>query len=72
MRISYALSRATTGSEEAGSEVTMEVTITSFEDLTLLYPCLARLPGQEVADVILEPKEEELEPTGMVDNIILR
>ena len=53
--------------EEAGNEVT----VTSFEGLTL-YPRLARLPGQEFADVLEEPKEEELEPTGIVNNIVSR
>ena len=48
-----------------------EVTVTSFEGLTL-YPRLARLPGQEFADVLAEPKEEELGPTGIVDNIVSR
>ena len=43
----------------------------SFEGLTL-YPRLACLSGQEFADVLEEPKEEELEPTGIVDNIVSR
>ncbi|KAF8268079.1 UDP-glucose:Glycoprotein glucosyltransferase-domain-containing protein [Lactarius quietus] len=53
--------------EEAGNEVT----VTSFEGVTL-YPRLARLPGQEVADVLEVPEEEGLEPTGIVDNIVSR
>jgi UDP-glucose:glycoprotein glucosyltransferase len=53
--------------EEAGNEVT----VTSFEGLTL-YPRLERLPGQEFTDVLKEPKVEELEPTGIVDNILSR
>jgi UDP-glucose:glycoprotein glucosyltransferase len=53
--------------EEAGNEVT----VTSFEGLTL-YPRLERLPGQEFADVLEEPKVEELEPSGIVDNIVSR
>jgi UDP-glucose:glycoprotein glucosyltransferase len=53
--------------DEAGNEVT----VTSFEGLTL-YPRLERLPGQEFADVLEEPKEEEREPSGIVDNIVSR
>jgi UDP-glucose:glycoprotein glucosyltransferase len=53
--------------EEAGNEVT----VTSFEGVTL-YPRLERLPGQEFVDVLEEPKEEELKPTGIVDNIVSR
>ena len=34
---------------------------------------LVRLPGQEFADVLEEPKEVEgLEPTGIVSNIVSR
>ena len=53
--------------EEAGNEVT----VTSFEGLTL-YPRLARLPDQEFADVLEDPEEEEWKPTGIVDNIVSR
>ncbi|KAH8978341.1 UDP-glucose:glycoprotein glucosyltransferase-domain-containing protein [Lactarius akahatsu] len=53
--------------EEAGNEVT----VTSFEGLTL-YPRLARLPGQEFVDVLEDPEEEEPRPTGIVDNIVSR
>jgi len=53
--------------EEAGNEVT----VTSFEGLTV-YPRLARLPGQELVDVLENPEEEELEPTGIVDNVVSR
>jgi UDP-glucose:glycoprotein glucosyltransferase len=52
---------------EAGNEVT----VTSFEGLTL-YPRLARLPDQESLDVLQDPEEEELQPTGIVDNIVSR
>jgi hypothetical protein len=45
--------------------------VTSFEGVTL-YPRLERLPGQEFVDVLEEPKEEELKPTGIVDNIVSR
>ncbi len=51
--------------EEAGNEVT----VTGFEGLTL-YPRLARLPGQELVDVLEDPEEEEQQPTGIVDNIV--
>ena len=40
--------------EEAGNQVT----VTSFEGLTL-YPRLARLPGQELVDVLQDPKERK-------------
>jgi UDP-glucose:glycoprotein glucosyltransferase len=56
--------------EEAGNEVT----VTIFEGL-VLFPRLERLPGlpcQEFADVLEEPKEEEQEPTGIIDNIFSR
>ena len=53
--------------EEAGNQVT----VTSFEGLTL-YPRLARLPDQEFADVLEDPKDDDLEPTGIVDNIVSR
>src|SRR6266702_3347720 len=52
---------------EAGNEVT----VTSFEGLTL-YPRLALLPGQELVDILEDPEEEELQPTGIVDNIVSR
>ena len=52
--------------EDAGNEVT----VTSFEGLTL-YPRLARFPGQEFVDVLEDP-EEELEPTGIVDKVVSR
>ena len=42
----------------------------SFEGLTL-YPRLARLPEQELTDMLEEPKEEEgPEPIGIVGNIV--
>ena len=53
--------------EEAGNKVTE----TGFEGLTL-YQHLARLLGQEFADILEEPKEEELELTGIVNNIVSR
>ncbi|KAH9162492.1 UDP-glucose:glycoprotein glucosyltransferase-domain-containing protein [Lactarius sanguifluus] len=53
--------------EEAGNEVT----VTSFEGLTL-YPRLARLPGQEFVDVLEDPEQEEWQSTGIVDNIVSR
>ena len=54
--------------EEAGNEVT----VTSFEGLTL-YPRLARLPGQELVDVLQDlEEEEEGQPAGIVDNIVSR
>jgi len=53
--------------EEAGNEVT----VTSFEGLTL-FPRLDRLPGQELVDVLEVPEEEEQRHTGIVDNIVSR
>ncbi|KAF8266966.1 hypothetical protein EI94DRAFT_1802289 [Lactarius quietus] len=47
--------------EEAGSEGK----VTSFEGVTP-YPRLARLPGQEFADVLEDPEEEEPDPTGIL------
>ncbi|KAI9428853.1 UDP-glucose:glycoprotein glucosyltransferase-domain-containing protein [Lactarius indigo] len=52
-------------------EADNEVTVTSFEGLTL-YPRLARLPGQEFVDVLEDPEEEERQPSGIVDNIVSR
>lgn len=48
-----------------------EVTVTSFEGL-MLYPRLARLLGQEFADMLEEPKEGGLEPIGIVGHIVSR
>ncbi|KAI0266194.1 UDP-glucose:glycoprotein glucosyltransferase-domain-containing protein [Gloeopeniophorella convolvens] len=53
--------------DEAGSEVT----VTSFEGVTL-YPRLARLPGQELVDVLETPVEDEEEPKGIVDDVFSR
>lgn len=49
-------------------EVGYEVTVTSFEGLTL-YPRLVRKPGMQNQDVLHVPEEEE-EPKGIVGDII--
>lgn len=49
-------------------EVGYEVTVTSFEGLTL-YPRLVRKPGMQHQDVLHVPEEEE-EPKGVVGDII--
>ena len=53
--------------EEAGNEVT----VTSFKGLTV-YPRLARLPGQELVDILEDSEEGDLQPTGIVNNIVSR
>jgi len=52
-------------------EVGNEITLTSFEGLTL-YPRLARVLGMETADVLAELDEPAFEPLGLFQDITSR
>lgn len=53
------------------AEVGNEITVTSFEGLTL-YPRLNRLPGMENEDVLSDPVEEESASSGILDDLASR